>query len=46
MTNSDAQQQLDQCEAELDEIQKIIDELKQTHSIAPYLTNYAIIKCC
>jgi hypothetical protein len=46
MNNLGAKQSIDNCILEIDEIQKIIDVFGQSHSIVPYLTNYAIIKCC
>lgn len=46
MNNLEVKQCIDDCSQEMDEIQKIIDVFGQSHSIVPYLTNYAIIKCC
>lgn len=46
MNNLGAKQSIDDCSLEMEEIQKIIDVFGQSHSIVPYLTNYAIIKCC
>ena len=46
MNNTTVKQTIDNCSSELNEIQKIIDVFGQSHSIVPYLTNYAVIKCC
>lgn len=46
MNNINVKQNIDNCKTELDEIQKVIDVFGQSHSIVPYLTNYAVIKCC
>jgi hypothetical protein len=46
MNNLGAKQNIDNCSLEMEEIQKIIDVFGQSHSIVPYLTHYAIIKCC
>ncbi|WP_396196262.1 HEPN domain-containing protein [Flavobacterium sp.] len=46
MNNLSAKQSIEDCSLEMNEIQKIIDVFGQSHSIVPYLTNYAIIKCC
>ena len=46
MNNAAIQTLLDDCSIELQEIEQIITVFKQTHSIVPYLTNYAVIKCC
>ena len=45
MNNLTVKQSLDDCTVELESIQKIIDVFGKSHSIVPYLTNYAIIKC-
>ena len=37
---------LNDCSAELTKLQQIIEVFGQSHSIVPFLTNYAIIKCC
>ena len=46
MNNQTANQSLIDCSVELDKLQKIIDVFGQSHSIVPYFTNYAVIKCC
>ena len=37
---------LNECSVELEKIKLSIDFMGQSHSIVPFLTNYAIIKCC
>lgn len=46
MNNQTARQSLNDCALELDKLQSIIDLFGQSHFIVPYLTNYAIMKCC
>lgn len=46
MNNSTVEQSLIDCSEELNNIQKVIDVFGQSHSIVPFLTNYAVIKCC
>lgn len=46
MNNLTVKQSISECTQELDDIQKIIDVFGQNHSIVPFLTNYAVIKCC
>ncbi|MFN0728999.1 HEPN domain-containing protein [Polaribacter gochangensis] len=46
MNNASVKQSIDDCSKELEDIQKVIDVFGQSHSIVPFLTNYAIIKCC
>jgi hypothetical protein len=37
---------MNDCFNELQKIQESINFVGQTHSIVPFLTNYAVIKCC
>ncbi|MBS1689066.1 MAG: hypothetical protein JSS96_10105 [Bacteroidetes bacterium] len=46
MNNLTADSSLNDCAQELDKMQKIIDVMGQANPIVPFLTNYAIIKCC
>lgn len=46
MNNASVKQSIEDCAKEMDNIQKIIDVFGQAHSIVPFLTNYAVIKCC
>lgn len=46
MNNQTALNSLNDCSIELTKLQQIIDVFGQSHSIVPFLTNYAIIKCC
>lgn len=46
MNNQTALTSLNDCSAELEKLQQIIDVFGQSHSIVPFLTNYAVIKCC
>lgn len=46
MNNQTALQNLNDCLIELQKIQESINFVGQSHSIVPFLTNYAIIKCC
>ncbi len=46
MNNQTALASLNDCSAELTKLQQIIEVFGQSHSIVPFLTNYAIIKCC
>jgi hypothetical protein len=46
MNNRTVQKNLDDCSNELEKIQEYIENIGQSHSIVPFLTNYAIIKCC
>lgn len=46
MNNLTAEVSLNDCSAELLKIQQGIDFLHQSHSMVPFLTNYAVIKCC
>ena len=46
MNNQTALSSLNDCSAELSKLQQIIDVFGQSHSIVPFLTNYAVIKCC
>ena len=46
MNNQTAFQSLEDCSSELDKMQQIIGVFGQAHSIVPFLTNYAVIKCC
>ncbi|MBK9554688.1 MAG: hypothetical protein IPO47_02445 [Bacteroidetes bacterium] len=46
MNNQTALQSLNDCSIELDKLQKIIEVFGQSHSIVPFLSNYAVIKCC
>ena len=46
MNNQTALTSLADCSLELIKLQQIIDVFGQSHSIVPYLTNYAVIKCC
>lgn len=46
MNNQTALASLNDCSAEIVKLQQIIDVFGQAHTIVPFLTNYAIIKCC
>ncbi len=46
MNNQTVYQNILDCSAELQKIQESISFVGQSHSIVPFLTNYAIIKCC
>ena len=46
MNNQTALTNLNDCSSELVKLQKIIDVFGQSHTIVPFLTNYAVIKCC
>ena len=46
MNNTTALTSLDNCSNELQKIQLGIDFLHQSHSMVPFLTNYAVIRCC
>lgn len=46
MNNQTVLQNLTDCSNELQKIQESINFVGQSHSIVPFLTNYAIIKCC
>lgn len=46
MNNQNANTNLQDCSLELIKLQQIIDVFGQSHSIVPFLTNYAVIKCC
>ena len=46
MHNQTVLTQLDDCSGELEKLKQIIEVFGQSHSIVPFLTNYAIIKCC
>jgi hypothetical protein len=46
MNNPTVLQNLIDCSDELQKIQESINFVGQSHSIVPFLTNYAIIKCC
>lgn len=46
MNNQTALTSLNDCSTELAKLQQIIDVFGQSHSIVPFLTNYAVIKCC
>ena len=46
MNNQTVFQNLIDCSNELQKIQESINFVGQSHSIVPFLTNYAIIKCC
>jgi hypothetical protein len=46
MNNITVSQNLNDCSLELQKIQESINFVGQSHSIVPFLTNYAIIKCC
>lgn len=46
MNNQAVLQNLTDCSSELQKIQESINFVGQSHSIVPFLTNYAIIKCC
>lgn len=46
MNNQTALNSLNDCSKELIKLQQIIDVFGQSHTIVPFLTNYAIIKCC
>jgi RiboL-PSP-HEPN len=46
MNNQFALTSLNDCNVELAKLQQIIDVFGQSHSIVPFLTNYAVIKCC
>jgi len=44
MNNVDAEQLLNECQAELDSIKGLLNNLSPFDSIVPYLTKYALIK--
>lgn len=46
MNNQTVLQNLTDCTNELQKIQESINFVGQSHSIVPFLTNYAVIKCC
>jgi len=46
MNNSEVDSIIDECKLELDNIEKIVNNLKQTSNIIPFLTKYAVIKTC
>jgi len=46
MNNNDVYQIIVNCKNELNNIKKIINNLKQTSNIIPYLTKYTVIKTC
>ena len=46
MNNQTALDSLNDCSSELVRLTQIIDVFGQSHSIVPFLTNYAVIKCC
>lgn len=46
MNNQNAFSSLNNCNQELYKIKKIIEVFGQDHNIVPFLTNYAVIKCC
>lgn len=46
MNNLTALTCLNDCSTELEKLQQIIEVFGQSHSIVPFLTNYAVIKCC
>ncbi len=46
MNNQTAQLLVDECENDLDRIEKIIDVLTSTNPAVPFLTKYSIIKAC
>jgi hypothetical protein len=46
MNNQAALQSLNDCSEELQKLQEIIEDLGQADTSVPFLTNYAIIKCC
>lgn len=46
MNNQTVLNNLNDCSNELQKIQESISFVGQSHSIVPFLTNYAIIKCC
>lgn len=46
MNNQTALNSLNDCSTELIKLEQIIEVFGQSHSIVPFLTNYAIIKCC
>lgn len=46
MNNQSVLQKLNDCSTELMKIQESINFVGQSHSIVPFLTNYAIVKCC
>lgn len=46
MNNTTVCNSLIDCSLELQKIQESINFVGQTHSIVPFLTNYALIKCC
>ena len=46
MNNLTVLQNLNDCTNELQKIQESINFVGQAHSIVPFLTNYAVIKCC
>lgn len=46
MNNTDVEQQLNSCRAELANIQAIINSLGLASNIVPYLTKYSVIRAC
>jgi hypothetical protein len=46
MNNSDVQRLIDSCQADIDQVNKIIIGLGLSSNIVPYLTRYAIIRAC
>jgi len=46
MNNTETEQILDNCTAELERVRRLIEDLGITSPIAPYLTNYVLIRAC
>lgn len=46
MNNINAEQLVNECDNELDRIERIIDVLTHTNPAVPFLTKYSIIKTC
>jgi len=46
MNNQAAFSSLNDCSVEIEKLHKIIEVFGQNHTIVPFLTNYAVIKCC
>ena len=46
MNNQTALTSLNDCATELTKLQQIINQVGQSDTIVPFLTNYAVIKCC
>ena len=46
MNNQAVFSNLNDCSTELTKLHQIIEVFGQSHSIVPFLTNYAVIKCC